>query len=108
MPEDKDTNIEELKALLKVPGALRFVTARHLCDPKYLEGPYCEPKTAEELEICAAFEFPLTDPRHFVIHEVVSLEARPDGTMAAVTAEGDWCVGSPAGLMRALRKAREV
>jgi hypothetical protein len=109
MPEDKDKSVEELKALVKIPGSLRVITARHACDPKYATGPQYKPKTDEELAACEAFEFPQTDWRHQVIHEVVSLE-EPDhnGRMKAHTAEGDVCVGRPNELLKRLREAREV
>jgi len=109
MAEDKDTSVEELQALLKIPGALRFITAAHACGPEGQDGASYEPKTEEELAACEAFEFPQTDWRHFVIHDIVSLEGPNDkGTMVAHTAEGDWCMGLPNALLRRLREAREV
>lgn len=109
MPEDKDTSIEELRALVKIPGALRFITAAHACGPDGQDGASYTPKTEAELEACEAFEFPQTDWRHFVIHDIVSLEGpNHRGVMIGHTAEGDWCQGRPYALLRRLREAREV
>ena len=43
------------------------------------------------------------DPRYYVAHTVTELEEREDSpVMRARTAEGDWCAGQPAALLRRL------
>jgi len=109
MPKDIDKSVEELQALVQIPGALRFITCRHACGPQYREGPNYQPGTEEEKAACEAFEYPQTDWRHFVIQDIVSIEG-PDhtGRMTAHTGEGSFRRGRPYALLKALREAREV
>ena len=50
--------------------------------------------------------FPLTDPRHFVVRNIVSLEGpNSKGQFKAYTAEKDWCQGQPDALLARLLEA---
>ena len=106
---DNDKSLEELQALLKIPGARRVITNAHACGPDGQDGASYIPRTEEELADCEAHELPLTHPHHFVCHDVVRLEGPNEkGQVTAYTAEGDWCSGQPDALLRRLREAREA
>jgi hypothetical protein len=77
--------VRELKALTKVPGALKVITA----------------ETAASAYLVAEGAV-----AHFVCHDVVRIEGPDDrGRYTAHTAEGDTCTGYPAALLRRLRQA---
>lgn len=80
-----------LYKMVKVEGLLRIITNQCV-------SPNCKGDSHDESE------YHLTDPRHFVVHEVVKLEERPDGTMLAHSAEGDWTWGLPEALLRRLQR----
>lgn len=80
---DNDLAIQQLQALLTVPGALKIITSEQ-----------------------AGNDLPLTDPRAFVCHDVTHFEGPDDkGRVKAHTAEGDWCLGYPADLLPRLQEA---
>ncbi len=87
--------IAQLKALLKVPGALRVITA--------------ERSKVAEKELQARGGNPLADPRAYVVHDVVRVEEVKDGQLAglwvASTNEGDMTMGEPAALLARLLEA---
>lgn len=90
--------ILQLEALVIVPGALRIITNQHNCGggKHPTIGKFSEAK-------CAAFEHPLTDPRHFVIHDVVRVEGpNHRGEYRAFTEEGDHCTGQPEAVLARL------
>lgn len=99
---DREQAITELEALVQVPGALRIITNGHACGGGL--HPTIPPFDAA---VCAAFAYPLTDPRHFVIHAVVRLEG-PDakGQYTAHSAERDYTLGQPDALLTRLREWR--
>lgn len=99
MPDDS-TALLELRALLEVPDALRLITNEHAC------GAGVHPDIPPfDAEVCARYEFPLTDPRHFVIHSVVAIEGpNHKGQITASTAEGDYCTGQPSAVLARLQE----
>jgi NADPH-dependent 2,4-dienoyl-CoA reductase/sulfur reductase-like enzyme len=88
--------LAHLQALVKSPGMLKVVTADHACPG----GP--QPKTPEERAACEAHAVSVKKAPHQVLHDVVRIEQRADGKVVAETAEGDWCRGYPADLLRRL------
>ncbi len=95
---DNAQAMKELGALLKVGGALRIITSEHACGSP-------TPATAAELKRCDAYEHPRTHPAHFVIHDVVRLEALHNGQVRAWSEEGDYTDGEPSPLLRRLQEA---
>lgn len=93
--------VKQLKALKSVSGALRIITNEHNC------GGGTHPRVGKFSEAkCAAFEHPMTDPRHFVIHEVTSIEGpNRRGQYRAFTEAGDHCTGQPVALLSRLLEA---
>ena len=101
-----DTDSDELQALAKIPGALKIITSEHACGA----GKHPTMPPFDEA-MCKAYRYPLTDPRHMVIHDVVRLKKviRPDGRerWQAFSAEGDYIWPAPAGaLLRRLQEWR--
>ena len=90
---DNSGAVKTLKSLSEIPGFLKVITSEHLCGSP-------DPKTEEELAACNAYRFKLRDHRHFVVHDVVSIEG-PDakGRYRAYTEEGDYCEGYPEDLI---------
>lgn len=101
MDVDQELARAQLKALARVPGALKVITSeirpelRHdRTDPR---SPL-HPKHDESL---------LLSPATMVCHDVTKLEGPDDrGRMVAHTAEGDWTSGLPAALLRRLQEWR--
>lgn len=90
--------IDRLHALLDA-GELRIITSEHAC------GGGLHPTIGDfDQGACEAFQFPMTDPRHFVIHQVTGLEQHPaqPEQWVAVTEEGDYCQGQPEALLARL------
>lgn len=96
LDKDKQAELALIRAV-KVPGLLRIIT--NVC-----ANPGCPPDGH------IANPHPPTDPRHFVIHDVVSIERHPTRSefMVASSAEGDYCLGRPAVLLRRLQEANLV
>ena len=104
---------EALKALLPT-GRLHFVTALHRCmDPPGVV------KTEAERARCAYYAGmhndgiwtgnPLADPRHFVAVPVTELRGpNRAGTMIALTARGDRCIGLASALLVRLLRYDQV
>ena len=98
---DSEQAIAQLKALIEVPGALKIITN----EPRPIEAQ----KALWGGEESAFVPFPLSDPRAFVCHDVTRLEGRNEkGYVAAHTAEGDVCIGSPEALLPRLLEAGRV
>ena len=106
---------KRLRALLAEGGALRIITNEHACGAG--KHPDIEGFDAEK---CAAFlveetdeegdvflgPCPLTDPRHFVIHDVIEIEGPgSNGAYRARSAEGDLTLGSAETLVKRLQEA---
>ncbi|KKM69529.1 hypothetical protein LCGC14_1449880 [marine sediment metagenome] len=88
-----DATVKSLKALAQEPGALRIITNE--CAPKA-----CNASGHDESL------FKLTDPRHFIVHDVVRLEGpNSRGQFKAHSAEGDWCQGQPEAVLARLLEA---
>ena len=104
--DKESTALDELKALMKVPGALRIITSEHACGGG--KHPSIPPF---DLKACASFEAGLGSPKHFMVHSVVRLEERTDvhGTrlVRVWSKERDWCEGTPDALLRRLREWRD-
>lgn len=99
--DDQGTALARLRKLLEV-GELRFITNMHACGIANGRGK-AGPAGDEEDATCANFEHPMTDPRHFEIHDVTSLDGPDDkGYVRAYTAEGDICRGFPAAVLKRL------
>lgn len=112
--------VAQLKALLKVPGALRIITnevrpelrrdpgdANSPLDPAKLDAVPGEPEDAKDAarEALRVGTY-LRRPSTFVIHDVVRLEGPNDkGQYTAWTAEGDACMGQPEALLARLQEA---
>lgn len=105
--------VKQLEALVQIPGTLRVITNEHDHEngihptpedcAAHVETVKGLTEDAEEEEV----PIPLTDPRHFVIHDVVSIEG-PDeatGLVRARTEEGDVCIGYPADVLARLQQA---
>lgn len=97
MDVDRELAIAQLEALATVPGALRVITAE--VQPALRE-------TKRDPRSPARADVDLTRPASFVCHDVVAVQG-PDarGRYRAVTAEGDFCEGQPAALLRRLTEA---
>ena len=95
---DRKQAIWTLEELVKKPGALRIITAE--CVPGKCTGGPTNPAGHDEAL------FKVKDPRHFIIHDVVSLDGpNHRGQFKAHTAEGDWCEGQPEALIARLLEA---
>ena len=97
----ESAHAQRLRALLAEGGALRIITSEHACGAgKHPDFDGFDP------EKCGAFGHPLTDPRHFVIHDVVEIEG-PGSNAAyrARSAEGDLTLGSAETLVKRLQEA---
>jgi len=93
--------LRELEALARVPGALKIITNEHAC------GVHLMPRDPADLALCAQCPYPVTDPRHFVLHDVTSLIPREDkGRVRACSAEGDYTEGKPEHVLSRLRQWR--
>lgn len=90
---DRSQAIWTLRELAKKPGALRIITNE-------CAAPSCYAGSHDE------GTFKLTDPRHFVVHDVVRLEGpNHKGQFRAHSAEGDWTLGQPEALLARLLEA---
>jgi len=82
-------------------GILKIITNEHACG-----GGQHPDINGFVQDICNAFKFPITDARHFVVHDVISFEdLAKNNLMAAHTSEGDICMGYPIDLLRRLTEA---
>jgi hypothetical protein len=111
--EARERATKRLGELLKTPGNLRVITSEHACQGTRWDaetdarGAAAHPSRPEfDAARCDAYEYPLTDARHFVCHDVVALEG-PDakGRYRSVTAEGDYTIGYPEALLVRLTQA---
>jgi len=90
--------IRTLQELLRKPGTLRIITAE-CASGACTGGPAGSRGHDERL-------FKPTDPRHFIIHDVVRLEGpNHRGQFRAHSAEGDWCAAQPEVLLARLLEA---
>lgn len=99
MPEES-AHLKRLRALLD-SGKLKIITSEHAC------GAGKHPKfDGFNTAVCAAFKFPVTNPHHFVIHDVVKIEEGARSKYRAYSAEefGDICIGLPEGLVKRLQQ----
>jgi len=87
--------------MAKMPGTLKIITNAHTC------GVDLVPRDTADLMLCAQYQYPVTDPRHFVLHDVVKLESREDkGRVRVYSAEGDYTEGKPEAVLSRLRQWR--
>ena len=95
---DRKQAIWTLQELVKKSGALRIITAE--CVSKACTGSPTSP-AGHDVGL-----FKLADPRHFVIHDVVSLDSpNHRGQVKAHSAEGDWTLGQPEAVLARLLEA---
>jgi hypothetical protein len=85
----RDLARQQLDALIEVPGALKIITSEETKDGR---------------------GYPVTDPRHYVLHDVVRLEEIPSqpNQIRAWSAEGDYTQGSVAAVLRRLQQWADV
>jgi|SRR3990170_2586055 len=83
-------------------GVLKIITNEHACGA----GAHASIIGFKQ-PVCDRFEFPVTSPKHFVVHTVTSLRTSPikTGLLEAHSDEGDICIGHPVDLLRRLTKA---
>lgn len=99
---DEKLALAQLRGLVAIPGALKVITAEHRCG---IPSEHVGPVGAVEEAQCFAYPQPVSSPRHYVIHDVVRLEGpNEQGRCRALTAEGDWCAGRPAALLKRLQE----
>lgn len=91
----ESTAVDQLNALVQIPGALKVITNEH----DHANGLHPTP------EDCAAVETTLDQPAHFVCHDVITVEDTGGGLYRALTDEGDWTVGYPDDLLKRLQQA---
>lgn len=113
MEEDQD--LKELKALAKVPGALKIITAEHACGIPAVRGEGM-PTRPTDIRACEKFSedradaqgrpIDLKHPQHFVLHEVTSIEELDNAKIRARSAEGDWTEGKAGAVLKRLREWR--
>lgn len=102
----EDEALTRLAALVEVPGMLRIVTSECVKGPNCLHDDV-DPDTGQAVRVHDESDYPVTDHRHFVVHDVVSIDQDERGWPRANSAEGDWVV-TPAGARSLLRKLMEV
>lgn len=104
-PED-ELDTAQLRALLGVPGALKIVSGAHACGA----GTHPDPSVpgAFDQARCDAFAYPRSDPRHWVLLDVVALEEEPGrpGEWRATAADGSYAQGTPGALLHHLARWR--
>ncbi len=104
---NREEAIQQLEALTHA-GGLKIITSEHDC------GAGVHPDIPPfDQAICASYEYPLTDLRHFVIHDVTGMVQAPGsagekGQYRAYSAEGDHCQGQPEALLARLTEANKV
>jgi hypothetical protein len=84
-----DAALEQLNALIKIPGALRIITRMHKCQQSagdHMKGAVDPSDAGFDQALCDTFEFPTTDPRHFVWHDVENLEVTARGRIRVYSA----------------------
>lgn len=87
--------LQRLEAFLDIPGMLQIITAECV-------SAGCGNGVHDESE------YPVTDYRHFVVHDVVAIDQDPaNNQIRAHTAEGDWSM-SPDGARSLLRHLTRV
>lgn len=90
--------VEEMEALVKIPGALKIITNEVRPELRVERGnPRAPAKDGVDLR----------DPRSFVVHDVVRIEPYPPkpGAWAAISEQGDITIGYPMDLLNRLREA---
>lgn len=112
---DHELAIAQINALIKVPGALKIITAEHACgipavvgeafptDPAHQKA--CEAFAAKEAD-AQGRPLDLQHPKHFVLHDVVAIEELAGGIVRASTKEGDWTEGKAMAVLNRLQQWR--
>jgi hypothetical protein len=105
-PEQAEADaLEQLRAFVRVPGALRVITAtvreRWRSDPR-------DRRSLPDLGAVFRYRDLMRRPTTFELQDVVRLEPVEEkpGTWRATTAEGSTCEGRPVALLRRLREWR--
>ena len=103
----RDEAIQQLEALTHA-GGLKIITSEHDC------GAGVHPTIPPfDPAVCAGYEFPLVDLRHFVLHDVTSMVQAPGsagekGQYRAYSDDGDHTQGQPEALLARLTEANKV
>ncbi|RJQ04810.1 MAG: hypothetical protein C4551_10040 [Bacillota bacterium] len=99
---DEQLAVAQLEALVKVPGSLKVITNE--VRPDLRKDP-ADPRSPIRDDVLEADPAALKKVGTFVLHDVVRLEGPTHrGTYVASTAEGDWCEGYPADLLKRLQE----
>lgn len=98
MPEE-NAHAKRLRALLDEGSKLKIITSEHACGA----GKHPNIPPFDEVK-CATFEFPLTNPNHFVIHDVVKIEEGARSKYRAYSDYKDICIGLPESLVVRLQQ----
>lgn len=97
--------IQQLNDLIKIPGMLKIITGAHACQaalhPDFVGWSQSK---------CDRYDFPNTDPRHFILHDVDRIEkyAGHEGVWVAYSNEGDFTMGKPEDLINRLLAHRGI
>ena len=97
--------VQQMQDLVKLPGMLKIITNAHACQaaihPDF--AGFSQSK-------CDRYDFPTTDPRHFILHDVARIEpyAGHPGAYIAYSNEGDYTMGMPADLLNRLLAHRGI
>jgi len=97
-----NTEARQILESMLSTGILKIITNEHTCG-----GGQHPENNGFNKKKCGSFKFPITDSRHFVIHNVISLEESPskNGLLVAYSDEGDMCMGYPVELLKRLTEA---
>jgi len=93
--EEQEAAVKRLGALVE-SGGLKIITSEHACQGRRWNAETDERGTADhpsrpdfDQELCSSYAYPLEDPRHNIIYDVVRLADRDHrGRIFAFSAEG--------------------
>lgn len=96
-------SVKQMQELMKVKGMLKIITNAHACQEVIHPSMHGFSQSK-----CDRYDFPITDPRHFELHDVVSVEKYrgSDGRYIARSKEGDYTEGAPDALLSRLMAHR--
>lgn len=100
----EEQGLERLEHMLDMPGMLQIITAECAVSGCRFE---MDPATGRRQIVHDETEFPVTDHRHFIKHDVVAIDQDERGRIRATSEEGDWTV-SPSGARSLLRHLTRV
>lgn len=107
-PSAQSAALDRLSSLLGVSGHLQLISNVHVCG-----GGMHRSDSDFKQDVCDAYHFPTTDPRHYVLHPVTSI-SEPDhhGNVFAYadpdSSQGSWTYGAPVDLLRRLQEVSNL